>query len=160
MPKPNPRPDVDLPAIAKDVRSRTQDGRRPVVVLVGADAVGRQAAAESLAAALDLALHQVDLAAIVGKYIGETETNLRRLFDAADTSDGILFFDEAGALFGKRTETKDSHDRHASVEADFLLERIESFPGLVVLASNRKQDVDAAFLRRLRDIVHVPLSHR
>jgi len=93
----------------------------------------------------------------VNKYIGETEKNLRKLFDAADAADVILFFDEADALFGKRTEVKDAHDRYANLEVSYLLERMERFKGLAILATNRKKDLDEAFLRRLRFVVEFPL---
>jgi vesicle-fusing ATPase len=94
---------------------------------------------------------------VVNKYIGETEKNLRQLFDAADSADVILFFDEADALFGKRTEVKDAHDRYANLEVSYLLERMERFKGVAILATNRKRDLDEAFLRRLRFVVDFPL---
>jgi len=93
---------------------------------------------------------------VVSKYIGETEKNLRRLFDAAEDGGAILFFDEADALFGKRSEVKDSHDRYANIEINYLLQRIESFRGLAILATNMKSALDTAFTRRLRFIVNFP----
>ena len=114
-------------------------------------------AAEALADELELPLYRIDLSQVVNKYIGETEKNLRRLFDAADAADVILFFDEADALFGKRTEVKDAHDRYANLEISYLLERMERFKGLAILATNRKKDLDEAFLRRLRFVVEFPL---
>jgi vesicle-fusing ATPase len=102
-------------------------------------------------------LYRIDLSQVVNKYIGETEKNLRRLFDAADSSDVVLFFDEADALFGKRTEVKDAHDRYANLEISYLLERMERFRGLAILATNRKKDLDEAFMRRLRFVVEFPL---
>ena len=93
---------------------------------------------------------------MVSKYIGETEKNLRRLFDAAEDGGAILFFDEADALFGKRSEVKDSHDRYANIEINYLLQRIESYRGLAILATNMKSALDTAFLRRLRFIVNFP----
>ena len=114
-------------------------------------------AAEAIAAELALPLYRIDLSQVVNKYIGETEKNLRRLFDAADAADVILFFDEADALFGKRTEVKDAHDRYANLEVSYLLERMERFKGLAILATNRKKDLDEAFLRRLRFVVEFPL---
>ena len=110
-----------------------------------------------IAAELELPLYRIDLSQVVNKYIGETEKNLRRLFDAADAADVILFFDEADALFGKRTEVKDAHDRYANLEISYLLERMERFKGLAILATNRKKDLDEAFLRRLRFVVEFPL---
>jgi len=94
---------------------------------------------------------------VVNKYIGETEKNLRRLFDTADAADVILLFDEADALFGKRTEVKDAHDRYANLEISYLLERMERFKGLAILATNRRKDLDEAFLRRLRFVLEFPL---
>jgi SpoVK/Ycf46/Vps4 family AAA+-type ATPase len=92
----------------------------------------------------------------VNKYIGETEKNLRRLFDAAEDGGAILFFDEADALFGKRSEVKDSHDRYANIEINYLLQRMEAFQGLAILATNAKSALDPAFVRRLRFIVDFP----
>jgi len=92
----------------------------------------------------------------VNKYIGETEKNLRRLFDAAEEGGAILFFDEADALFGKRSEVKDSHDRYANIEINYLLQRIEAYRGLAILATNMKSALDTAFVRRLRFIVNFP----
>jgi len=100
------------------------------------------------------------LSQVVNKYIGETEKNLKRVFDAADVSDMILFFDEADSLFGRRTEVTDAHDRYANLEISYLLERMERFKGLAILASNRKKDLDEAFLRRLRYIVDFPLPDK
>jgi SpoVK/Ycf46/Vps4 family AAA+-type ATPase len=102
-------------------------------------------------------MYRIDLSQVVDKYIGVTEKNLKRLFDAADVSDLVLFFDEADALFGKRTEVRDSHDRYANLEISYLLERMERFKGLAILATNRRKDLDEAFLRRLRFIVEFPL---
>ena len=95
---------------------------------------------------------------MVSKYIGETEKNLRRLFDAAEDGGAILFFDEADALFGKRSEVKDSHDRYANIEINYLLQRMEAYRGLAILATNMKSALDTAFLRRLRFIVNFPVS--
>ena len=96
----------------------------------------------------------------MSKYIGETEKNLNKLFDAANESGAILFFDEADALFGKRSKVKDSHDRYANNEISYLLQRIESFPGLVILSTNMKPTLDAAFTRRFRFIVDFPFTDR
>jgi ATPase family associated with various cellular activities (AAA) len=126
-------------------------------LFAGPPGTGKTMAAEVIAAELDLPLYRIDLSQVVNKYIGETEKNLRRLFDAADASDVVLFFDEADALFGKRTEVKDAHDRYANLEISYLLERMERFKGLGVLATNRKQDLDDAFLRRLRFVIDFPL---
>jgi SpoVK/Ycf46/Vps4 family AAA+-type ATPase len=113
-------------------------------------------AAEVMANHLRLNLYRIDLSAVVSKYIGETEKNLRRLFDAAEDGGAILFFDEADALFGKRSEVKDSHDRYANIEINYLLQRMEAYRGLAILATNMKSALDHAFMRRLRFIVNFP----
>src|SRR5262249_25013404 len=97
-----------------------------------------------------------DLATVVSKYIGETEKNLDRIFDAAEGSNAILFFDEADALFGKRSEVRDAHDRYANIEVAYLLQKMESYPGAVILATNFRQNMDYAFLRRLDVVVDFP----
>ena len=101
-------------------------------------------------------LYRIDLSAVVSKYIGETEKNLRRVFDAAEDSCAILLFDEADALFGKRSEVKDSHDRYANIEVSYLLQRMESYRGLAILTTNLKAALDVAFQRRLRFVVQFP----
>jgi SpoVK/Ycf46/Vps4 family AAA+-type ATPase len=113
-------------------------------------------AAEVLANALRLDLYRIDLSSVVSKYIGETEKNLRRVFDAAEDGGAILFFDEADALFGKRSEVKDSHDRYANIEINYLLQRMEQYRGLAVLATNMKKAIDPGFLRRIRFVVNFP----
>ncbi len=127
------------------------------VLFAGPPGTGKTMAAEILAIKLDLPMYRIDLSQVVNKYIGETEKNLKRVFDAADVSDMILFFDEADSLFGRRTEVSDAHDRYANLEISYLLERMERFKGLAILATNRKQDLDEAFMRRLRYIVDFPL---
>jgi hypothetical protein len=127
------------------------------VLFSGAPGTGKTMAAEAIARAVDMPIYRIDLSQVVNKYIGETEKNLRRLFDAADAADVILFFDEADALFGKRTEVKDAHDRYANLEVSYLLERMERFKGMAILATNRKKDLDEAFMRRLRYVVQFPL---
>lgn len=122
----------------------------------GDSGTGKTMAAEVIATALNLDLYRIDLSAVVSKYIGETEKNLRRLFDAAEDSGAILFFDEADALFGKRSEVKDSHDRYANIEVNYLLQRMEAYRGLAILATNLKSSLDSAFVRRLRFIVEFP----
>ncbi len=131
-------------------------GRGVSALFSGVSGTGKTMAAEILANDLNLDLYGVDLAGVVSKYIGETEKNLRRIFDAAERSGAILFFDEADALFGKRTEVKDSHDRFANIEINYLLQRMEEYRGLSILATNRKSDVDRAFLRRIRFLVDFP----
>nr|WP_263384931.1 ATP-binding protein [Granulicella arctica] len=125
-------------------------------LFAGESGTGKTMAAEVIANDLGLNLYRIDLSAVVSKYIGETEKNLRRLFDAAEQGGAILFFDEADALFGKRSEVKDSHDRYANIEINYLLQRMESFSGLAILATNMKTALDPAFLRRLRFIVNFP----
>ncbi len=122
-------------------------------LFAGDSGTGKTMAAEVLARDLGLDLYRVDLSAVVDKYIGETEKHLRRLFDAFDACGAILFFDECDALFGKRTEVKDSHDRFANIEINYLLQRLESYRGLAVLATNKRSALDPAFLRRLRFVV-------
>ncbi len=122
-------------------------------LFAGESGTGKTMAAEVLANELRLNLYRIDLSAVVSKYIGETEKNLRRLFDAAEDGGALLFFDEADALFGKRSEVKDSHDRYANIEINYLLQRIEAYTGLAILATNMKGALDTAFLRRLRFIV-------
>jgi SpoVK/Ycf46/Vps4 family AAA+-type ATPase len=125
-------------------------------LFAGPSGVGKTLAAEVLASSLKLELYRVDLSSVVSKYIGETEKNLRKMFDAAEGGGSILFFDEADALFGKRSEVKDSHDRYANIEVNYLLQRMESYRGLAILATNVKSALDAAFVRRLRFIVTFP----
>jgi len=127
------------------------------VLFCGSPGTGKTMAAEALAEALDLPLYRIDLSQVVNKYIGETEKNLAKVFDAAEASDTVLFFDEADALFGKRTDVKDAHDRFANIEISYLLERMERFKGLAILATNRRKDLDEAFTRRLRYVVEFPL---
>ena len=125
-------------------------------LFAGASGTGKTMAAEALAAELDLDLYQIDLASVVSKYIGETEKNLRRIFEAAEDSGAVLLFDEADALFGKRSEVRDSHDRYANIEISYLLQRMESYRGLAILTTNMKHALDTAFLRRIRFIVQFP----
>ena len=127
------------------------------VLFCGTPGTGKTMAAEALSRALNIPMFRIDLSQVVNKYIGETEKNLKKIFDAAELSDCILFFDEADALFGKRTEVKDAHDRFANVEISYLLERMERFKGLAILATNRRKDLDDAFIRRLRFVIEFPI---
>ena len=122
----------------------------------GPSGTGKTMAADILANHLQLDLYRIDLAGIVSKYIGETEKNLKKVFDVAERTAAILFFDEADALFSKRTDVKDAHDRYANLEVNYLLQRMEDYRGLAILATNRKSDLDRAFLRRLRFLIDFP----
>ncbi|MEP7343056.1 MAG: ATP-binding protein [Acidobacteriota bacterium] len=126
------------------------------VLFAGASGTGKTMAAEVLAGELRLDLYRIDLSQVVSKYIGETEKNLRHVFDAAEEGGAVLLFDEADALFGKRSEVKDSHDRYANIEVSYLLQRMEAYRGLAVLTTNLKAALDPAFLRRLRFVVQFP----
>jgi hypothetical protein len=128
-------------------------GQGIAALFAGPSGAGKTMAAQVVARALDLDLYRVDLAGVVNKYIGETEKRLRDVFAFGERAGVVLFFDEADALFGSRTEVKDSHDRFANIEIDYLLQRIERFDGVAILATNRKSDVDTAFLRRLRFVI-------
>ncbi len=157
-----------LRQIAAHVRHRTQvyedwgfarksaRGLGISALFAGASGTGKTMAAEVLASELRLDLYRIDLSQVVSKYIGETEKNLRRVFDAAEEGGSVLLFDEADALFGKRGEVRDSHDRYANIEVSYLLQRMESYRGLAVLTTNAKSALDAAFLRRIRFAVNFP----
>jgi hypothetical protein len=125
-------------------------------LFAGPSGTGKTMAAEVLANELRLDLYRIDLSAVVSKYIGETEKNLRRVFDAAEEGGAILLFDEADALFGRRSEVKDSHDRYANIEIGYLLQRMEAYRGLAILTTNLRGALDQAFLRRLRFVVQFP----
>ena len=125
-------------------------------LFTGSSGTGKTMAAEVLANELRLDLYRIDLSSVVSKYIGETEKNLRRVFEAAEGGGAILLFDEADALFGKRSEVKDSHDRYANIEVSYLLQRMEAYRGLAILTTNMKSALDTAFLRRIRFVVQFP----
>jgi SpoVK/Ycf46/Vps4 family AAA+-type ATPase len=129
---------------------------KKISLFTGTDSTGKTLAAETLARSTKKDLYRIDLSQVASKYIGETEKNLENIFKRAENKDWILFFDQADALFGKRTDVKDSHDRFANIEISYLLERIENYPGLVILATNKKTNLDNAFIRRLRYIVEFP----
>ena len=126
-------------------------------LFAGPSGTGKTMSAAVLARELGLELHRVDLSALVSKYIGETEKNLAKVFTAAEQSAAILFFDEADALFGKRTEVKDAHDRYANIETSFMLQRMETFDGVVILATNLAGNLDEAFSRRIQFHVEFPM---
>jgi len=132
-------------------------GKGLAVLFAGPSGTGKTMAAEVIAGELGLDLFKIDLSAVVSKYIGETEKNLARIFAEAETCNAILFFDEADALFGKRSEVRDAHDRYANIETAYLLQRLEAYEGLVILATNLKKNMDEAFVRRLALAVEFPL---
>jgi hypothetical protein len=125
-------------------------------MFAGPSGTGKTLAAEILGSALELDVYRIDLSAVVSKWIGETEKNLRRVFDAAEDGCAVLLFDEADALFGKRSDIKDSHDRYANIEVSYLLQRMEAYRGLAILTTNLKSHIDEAFLRRIRFVVDFP----
>ena len=134
-------------------------GRRGLgasALFTGESGVGKTLAAEVLAHHLELDLYRVDVSAVVSKYIGETSKNVKQVFDAAEEGGVLLLFDEADALFGKRGEVKDSHDRYANIDVSYLLQRMEAYQGLAILTTNMKTSVDRAFQRRLRFTVNFP----
>jgi hypothetical protein len=135
---------------------RSSRGLGISALFAGPSGTGKTTAAEVLANELRLDLFRIDLSQVISKYIGETEKNLSRVFDAAEQGAAILLFDEADALFGKRTDVKDSHDRYANCEVSYLLQRMEAYRGLAILTTNRKSSLDQAFLRRLRFVVEFP----
>lgn len=133
--------------------SKSARGLGITALFSGASGTGKTTAAEVIAHELQLDLYRIDLSTIVSKYIGETEKNLRRIFDAAEAGGVVLLFDEADSLFGKRSEVKDSRDRYANLEVSYLLQRMESYRGLAILTTNLKASIDPAFLRRIRFVV-------
>jgi len=139
---------------------KTGRGKGISVMFSGPSGVGKTLAAEVLANRLGLDLWRIDLSAVVSKYIGETQKNLRKVFDAAEGGGAVLLFDEADSLFSKRTQVKDHHDRHANMEVGYLLQRMEAYRGLAILTTNMKSSIDGAFVRRLRYVVEFPFPDR
>jgi hypothetical protein len=131
-------------------------GKGVSALFAGPSGTGKTMAADIIARELGLVLYKIDLSGVVSKYIGETEKNLERIFAAAENANAILFFDEADALFGKRSEVRDSHDRYANLEIAYLLQRMEQYEGVAILASNLRQNMDEAFVRRLQFVVEFP----
>ncbi|MDB5998701.1 MAG: ATPase, family [Rhizobacter sp.] len=131
-------------------------GKGLAVLFAGPSGTGKTMAAGIIASELGLDLYKIDLSTVISKYIGETEKNLSRIFDEAETSNAILFFDEADALFGKRSEVRDSHDRYANIEVGYLLQRMEEYEGIAILATNFRKNMDDAFVRRLHFTVEFP----
>jgi SpoVK/Ycf46/Vps4 family AAA+-type ATPase len=136
--------------------SAVAGGQGLKVLFAGESGTGKTMAAGVIAGDLGLDLFRVDLATVVSKYVGETEQNLDRIFAAAEGSNAVLLFDEADALFGKRSEVKDAHDRYANIEVAYLLQRMEAYAGAVILATNLRANMDDAFLRRLDVLVEFP----
>ncbi len=132
-------------------------GKGVNVLFAGQPGTGKTMAAEVLATDLGLDLYKIDLSSMVSKYIGETEKNLEKVFHEGGTSNAILFFDEADSIFGKRSEVKDSHDRYANIEISYLLQRMEEYDGIVILATNLRKNLDEAFIRRLRGAIEFPM---
>ena len=147
-----------LRAIAARLRTTIDQPGGPGIgaLFAGPSGTAKTLAAEVLAGDLNLELYRIDLSALVSKYIGETEKNLRAVFEAAEQGGAILLFDEADALFGKRSEVKDSHDRYADIEVGFLLRQMEAFRGLTILASDEATPLDPALLRCLTFVVRFP----
>jgi SpoVK/Ycf46/Vps4 family AAA+-type ATPase len=131
-------------------------GKGVNALFAGSSGTGKTMTAEIIARELGLDLFKIDLSGVVSKYIGETEKNLERVFAAAEDANAVLFFDEADALFGKRSEVRDAHDRYANVETAYLLQKMEQYEGLAILASNLRSNLDEAFVRRLAFIIHFP----
>lgn len=134
----------------------TSGGTGVSALFAGQSGTGKTMAAGVIARTLDLTLYRIDLSSVVSKYIGETERNLSQVFDAAEAGGVVLLFDEADALFGHRSEVKDSHDRYANIEVDYLLQRMDDYRGVAILTTNQRHAVDKAFLRRLRFVVTFP----
>jgi SpoVK/Ycf46/Vps4 family AAA+-type ATPase len=135
---------------------KLSQGKGVNTLFAGPSGTGKTMAAEIIANELGLDLYKIDLSGVVSKYIGETEKNLDRIFRAAENANAILFFDEADALFGKRSEVRDSHDRYANIEISYLLQKMEAYDGIAILATNLRQNLDDAFVRRLAFTVHFP----
>jgi SpoVK/Ycf46/Vps4 family AAA+-type ATPase len=140
----------------KAICQEFKPGQGLMCLFSGARGTAQTLVAQAIAKQLGKPLMHVDLAVVVSKYIGETEKNLNRVLEAAESQDAVLLFDEADALFGKRTEVKDSHDGYANIDTNDLLQRIEAFEGLVILASNIKSAPDSASMRRIRHVIDFP----
>jgi len=131
-------------------------GKGLSVLFSGSPGNAKTMAAQVIAAELKMPVYRVDLGAVVSKYVGETEQKLKKIFDAADRSDAVLFFDEADALFGKRSQVSDAHDRYANAETAYLLQSMEEHNSVAILATNRRENLDPAFIRRMRFVVEFP----
>jgi SpoVK/Ycf46/Vps4 family AAA+-type ATPase len=129
-------------------------------IFYGPGGAGKKTTAAVLGKLTQREVYRVDLSKVVSKYIGETEKNLSKIFESAENKNWILFFDEADALFGKRTTVRDAHDKYANREIDYLLQRIEEYNGLVILSTNKKSNIDDAFIRRIRLVIQFPLLRK
>jgi SpoVK/Ycf46/Vps4 family AAA+-type ATPase len=135
------------------LRGRLFSRKGLIALFTGLAGNGKTMAAEVIANDLGLDLYRIDLSRVVSTYIGETEKNLDRIFTVAEANNALLFFDEADALFGKRTEVKDSHDRYANIEINFLLQKLESYEGVAILATNHRESIDETFIRRMHVVI-------
>ena len=142
----------------KSIAEQTQIHPSRIALFTGPSGTGKTLAASWLATRLGLSLYRVDLAAVVSKYIGETEKNLAKILDSAEEQNVILLFDEADSLFGKRTEVKDAHDRYANLDTSYLLQRIEAYPGLVILISNLRTNFDDTVVCRVTWKIEFPIT--
>jgi len=149
----NKLPKSILKAIDKLAQNRKKNQHGVSFLFSGPSGTGKTLATKVLADHLGMDIYRVDLTSIVSKYIGETEKNLARLFDNAEKKNWILFFDEADSLFGRRAGVKDSHDRYANQEVSYLLQRIENHPGIVILAINKKENIDSGLTRRFQHVL-------
>lgn len=151
----DPRSRLGDVALLAQVRGLAQGGSG-VALFHGPSGTGKTLAALAIARELGTQVWRIDLASVVSKYIGETEKNIDAVFADAEQSGAVLLLDEADALFGKRSDVKDSHDRYANIETSYLLQRIEAFKGIAILTTNARQNIDEAFVRRLRFVVEFP----
>lgn len=139
-----------------DFDRRLSHGKGLKVLFSGPPGSSKTMAAEVIASDLEMPLYRIDLSAVVSKYVGETEKNLEKIFDSAESFNAILFFDEADALFGKRTQVSDAHDRYTNIEIGYLLQSMEEYTGIAILATNSRRSLDKAFVRRMRFVVEFP----
>lgn len=144
-----------IAASAKNIK-KSKTGTAIIALFAGPPGTGKTQAAKALAAEIGMDLYRIDLSAIVSKYIGETEKNLSRVFAKAEKKKAILFFDEADALFAKRTGVRNSHDRYTNIEANYLLQKLEEYSAVAILTTNHKKQLDEALLRRLQFVVEFP----
>jgi SpoVK/Ycf46/Vps4 family AAA+-type ATPase len=148
---------LNKPALVKPgsrIKKKVKKGYR--ALFVGAPGSGKTSTALMLASEFKQQVYKIDMGQIVSKYIGETEKNLDLLFANAENKNWVLFFDEADALFGKRTNVKDAHDKYANIEVSYLLQRMENYDGLSILATNMKSNIDTAFTRRFQSVIYFP----